>query len=181
MQVRFTQAELTNFFKSAVNTFFIKEGNHIRSGVSERNLCGRLAIYMENLLAEFNMTGYYADMEYNRMRDGKIKTMLDGNEKVVVINCDLIVHSRGQEIPDNLIAIEMKKSDRPELEKQSDRTRLRALTKQNDVFPYDGTVFPEHVAGYRLGIYMELDIQRRMCLFEKYKGGDPIDRWVETF
>ncbi len=52
-------------------------------------------------------------MEYNRNRNGKVKTYLKtifGPKDIVVkINCDLIVHSRGRIIhQDNLIAIEIK-------------------------------------------------------------------------
>ena len=181
MQVRFTQAQLTDFLKRSMDKFFAREVEYILSGVAERSLCGRLAIYMESLLEQYNMQGYFADPECNRKQDGEIKTMLDEKERVVKIQCDLIVHSRGNEEPDNLIAVEMKKSDHPESAKQSDKTRLRVLTKQQGVFSTDGTARPEHVAGYRLGIYIELDIKQRTCLYEKYKGGDMIGSWTDRF
>jgi hypothetical protein len=181
MQVRFTQAQLTNLFKTSSDTFFEKETAHILNGVAERSLCSRLAMYLEQLMPGFGIEGYYADTEYNRKQDGQIKTILDDQMEVVVINCDLIVHSRGNEAPDNLIAIEMKKSNRPASEKLSDRNRLRALTKKNDVWSYDGKVHPEHVSGYIIGVYMELDLKKRKCLFEKYKGGDLIEKWDKDF
>jgi len=180
MQVRFTQAQLTNLFKESIVVFFKRETNHVLSGVAERSLCSRLALYIEQLMPNHSIEGYYADTEYNRKQDGKIKTILDDNMEIVVINCDLIVHSRGEQMPDNLIAIEMKKSNRPEAEKVSDRKRLRALTKKNEVWNYEGIVYPEHVSGYTIGIYMELDLQKRTCIFEKYKGGDMIANWNQT-
>jgi len=108
MQVRFTQAQLTDLFKTSIDIFFQKETAHILSGVAERSHCSRLAIYLEQLKPRLGIEGYYADTEYNRKQDGQIKTILDDEMEVVVINCDLIIHSRGEKAPDNLIAVEMK-------------------------------------------------------------------------
>jgi hypothetical protein len=67
----------------------------------------------------------------------------------------------------------MKKFDRPEVRKQSDRNRLQALTKIsfNDVWNADGATSPEHVCGYALGVFMELNRFTRACLIEYYKEG----------
>jgi hypothetical protein len=182
MLVRFTQAQLTDLFKESVNTFFAKETTNILSGVSERSLCSRLAMYLEDNFSRFSITGNYnADTEYNRKQNGEVKTILDDQMQVIVISCDLLVHSRGMEVPDNLITIEMKKSHRPEAEKQSDKNRLRAMTKKQDVYSTDGQTNPEHVCGYIIGIYMEINNKARTCLFEKYKGGNIIDNWNEAF
>lgn len=75
---------------------------------------------------------YHVDVEYNRNKNGRIKTCcpLDDDRipVPVTINCDLIVHSRGEIArQDNLIAIEMKKSSRTKKEKDSDRRRLITL------------------------------------------------------
>jgi len=103
-----------------------------------------------------------------------VKTILDGQERVVAITCDLILHSRGKLIrDDNLIAIEMKKSSGSKADKESDRNRLRALTKESydGIWSADGITRPEHVCGYKLGLYMELDIRARKCLLEYYRRG----------
>ena len=114
------------------NQFMESELENILAGVNERNLCGRLAIHMSELLPEYGLENYFVDPEYNRKQDGRIKTILDENFVVVTINCDLILHSRGRSVEgDNLIAIEMKKSNRPQEEKDNDRKRLRALTKSS--------------------------------------------------
>ena len=92
----------------------------------------------------------------------------------MTINPDLILHSRG-EIPgrDNLIAIEMKKAQRPEMEKIQDRTRLRAMTKSNprELWSADGITQPEHVCGYELGVYIELDVRSAAYRVEEYRAG----------
>ena len=111
----------------------------------------------------------------NRKQDGKIKTILDGSGKTVTINCDLILHTHGANIAaDDLIAIEVKKHDTPDKAKQQDRERLRALTKASydGVWMNDGSAPPEHVYGYRLGAFVELDRKRRICRVEYYKNGE---------
>ena len=79
---------------------------------SERHLCSRLAIQFEKLLPSYNLGAYYADTEYNRKQEGKIKTIVLGDMQVIKVTCDLIVHSRGEQGRDNLIAIEMAKPNR---------------------------------------------------------------------
>jgi len=181
MQPKFTMEQLSNLFKTSVIIFFSKETNNIMSGVSEQSLCGRLALYLEMNFKNYEIIGnYYADTEYNRKQNGKIKTILDGNERVIQISSDLLVHSRGEACPDNLITIEMKKSSRPLAHKIKDKIRLQAMTKKTDVWSWDGTD-REHVSGYILGIYMEIDQAKRTCKFEKYKGGNVIEKWIQPF
>ncbi len=178
------QTKLLHLFNEGKEKLFLKEIDNILAGVNERNLCGRLSTYLEILLEKYDLTEYYSDPEYNRKQNGKIKTILDDEINVVTINCDIIVHSRGNQIgKDNLLAIEMKKSNRPEHEKVSDKNRLRALTKDsyNNIWSNDGKTFPEHVCGYELGIYLELDIPNRNCLFESYENGVKMDEWNQQF
>jgi len=176
--------KLLELFKEALSIFFNNEKENILNGVSERNLCSRLALYLENLLSKYELEGYYADNEYNRKQNGQIKTILNDEETVVTITCDIIVHSRGEKVEqDNLIAIEMKKSDRPQSEKDSDKNRLRALTKDSydGVWSYDGKTHPEHICGYILGFYMEIEQATRKCFFELYYKGNKKSEWVEDF
>ncbi|MES9977097.1 hypothetical protein [Candidatus Thiodiazotropha sp. LNASS1] len=166
--------KLKELFKRSFEIFIESDRESILGDVNERNLCGRLSIHMSNLLQEYDLEDYFVDPEYNRKQDGEIKTILDENYEVVTINCDLILHSRGNTVNnDNLIALEMKKSSRPQVEKDNDRKRLRALTKSSfdDVWSADGLVHPEHVCNYKLGIYLELDIPSRIFLLEEYGNG----------
>lgn len=98
-------------------------------------------------------------VEYNRNVGGTLKTLKKtirgSEEQIVTINCDLIVHSRGQNtFQDNLIALEMKKSTGKQKDKERDRNRLECLTKSpsRDVWVYGGKVFPENVCGFGAGI-----------------------------
>ena len=164
----------SKIFEQALQEFLVQEQQNILSGVSERNLCARLAMPLERITKEKELNGYYADPEYNRKQNGRVKTILDENMQVINVTCDLILHSRGEILErDNLIAIEMKKSERPEEEKESDRARLRTLTKStyDDVWSYDGETHPEHVCGYELGFFIELNILHKLYSVQQFQNG----------
>jgi hypothetical protein len=166
---------LQDLLHRALSEFFEREAEALIRGVNERNSCGRLAIYLDRVASEAGLAGYFADTEYNRKHGGQIKTILDGNRQVITINCDLILHSRGVNIAeDNLIAVEMKKANRPAREKAADRNRLRAMTKSSfdDIWSNDGTTHPEHVCGYRLGVYIELHSTDRVANLEYFMRGE---------
>src|ERR1700693_4160376 len=160
-------------FEEAFSHFLHRERNNIVSGVSERNLCGRLAVILEGLRMSFGFDSYYADTEYDRKQGGKIKTILDDEMKVISITCDLIFHSRGELKRDNLLALEMKKAYRPEADNIRDRDRLRAMTKASydEVWSSDGETDPEHVCGYELGIFVELNAEEAAFKIEEFRGG----------
>lgn len=101
---------LFDILKYSLSDFLVRDRNSILADVNERNLCSRLAMYLERIACKNGIKGYYADVEYNRNKDGRVKTILNKKMEVVTINCDLILHSRGNNTKcDNLIAIEMKK------------------------------------------------------------------------
>jgi hypothetical protein len=171
-------------FQEAKDIFFVEECDNILSDIAERNLCGRMSIYLTCKLKEYNITGYFADTEYNRKQGGQVKTILDDELNIVTIQSDLIVHSRGKFIEqDNLLAIEMKKSTRPEAEKIADRNRLRAMTKTSydDVWSADGQTHPEHVCGYILGVYIILNIAARKYTLEFYRHGEQVNLVTRNF
>ncbi|ALV04987.1 hypothetical protein [Roseateles depolymerans] len=171
-------------FDQTLETFFEHEVQEVLEGVNERSNCGRMAICLQHAANAHGLVDYYADTEYNRKQDGKVKTILDGAMRVIAINCDLLLHSRGQIIrQDNLIAIEVKKRDTPPADKYKDRERLRALTKgsYDDIWSADGVALPEHVCGYVLGVFVELDRFKRICQLEYYEGGQKVEQSSRTF
>jgi hypothetical protein len=168
----------------SLKDFFDKERDSILDRVSERNNCQRLSIYLEHHAKAAGITGYYADTEYNRKQGGAVKTILDDEFQIITIQSDLILHSRGKFVDeDNLIAVEMKKVERPKKEKDSDRNRLRAMTKESydGVWSADGTTHPEHVCNYRLGLFIELDATNRRAMLERYEKGAMIETYVRRF
>lgn len=171
-------------FEESLNVFLARERQELIEGVNERNNCARWANYMERCAETKGLTAYFADIEYNRKQNGQIKTIINEQHEVVTINCDLILHSRGALIPqDNLIAIELKKQERPSHEKDKDRVRLRALTRAryDDIWVPDGITPPEHVCGYVLGVYVEIDRRHTACLLEYYANGEQVDSAHRTF
>ncbi len=165
---------MKKMFKQALRDFVKDESDSIRSDVSERMLCARLSVPLEKLARDSGYKNYFADVEYNRKQDGEIKTILDDNEQIIQITCDLILHSRGIEVnKDNLIAVEMKKSTRSIESKNKDRNRLRALTKESydGVWSWGGGVLPEHVCGYSLGVFIDINLEESKLHIEYYKKG----------
>jgi len=71
------------------------------------------------------------------------------------------------------MAIEMKKAYQNDADKNRDRERLAALTKDSydNIWSNDGGTHPKHVCGYSLGVYIEIDHRARTCLFEFYRKG----------
>ena len=175
---------LLNLFEEGFTIFLNKNEKSILNNVAERNLCARLGFELENLFPKYGIIDYFADTEYNRKQEGQVKTILDEEMVVVPIQCDLILHSRGEIIKnDNLIAIEMKKSRRPKSEFSDDRKRLRALTKESydDIWSNDGIALPEHVCGYEIGIYLILDIGKREFEIEYYYKGNYVSSKFKSF
>ncbi|UDJ86335.1 hypothetical protein IRM71_02840 [Erwinia amylovora] len=169
------EEKLRNVFEESFRIFLERECENICSGVSERNLCARLACILES---ESHNSGfpknYVADVEYNRKQDGKIKTLINDDLKIITITCDLILHSRGKEgKDDNLIAIEMKKKERPKEEGISDRQRLSLMTRKSfdEIWAWDGFP-PEHVCGYKLGYFIEFDKVSKKCKVTEFTNGN---------
>lgn len=170
--------ELEKIFEDANKSFIRKNTMLFQTRVSERTLCGALMIELHEVLKGTKFSDYFVDVEYNRNIGGTLKTLkktIRGlDEQIVTINCDLIVHSRGQNVScDNLIALEMKKSIGRKVDKDNDRNRLECLTKrpEQDVWSYGGKALPEHVCGYGLGIYYEVNFRRKIIFIEYYKEG----------
>jgi len=102
--------------------------DNIRLGVSERNICARLAHHMENIMRSCDNSAlfenYYADVEYNRMGNGELKRYENSEHLPQYMVADLLIQSRGESR--NLLAVEMKRSTNYENRKE-DRERLEAL------------------------------------------------------
>lgn len=170
--------ELEKIFEKANGSFIRKNRILFETRVAERTLCGALMIEFHEAIKDTKYAGYFVDVEYNRNIGGKLKTqkktMLGMDEQVITINCDLIVHSRGQiKSQDNLIALEMKKSTGRKTGKENDRNRLECLTRVSDLDmeSHGCRALPEHVCGYGLGIYYEINFRRMNVLVEYYQKG----------
>lgn len=172
--------DLVTIFDSANKKLIKKDIDLIKRRTSERTICGALMLHLKSSLWGTPFSTYNIDVEFNRNKDGVVKTIIDKNEVITNITCDLIVHSRGAYIEqDNLIALEMKKASRANDEKVKDKNRLMALTKENNhVWCYDGKTFPEHVCRYILGVYYEISINYNQVYLEYYRNGAVIDTQI---
>lgn len=176
--------ESKNVFNDLIDLFLNANDNMLKnnsalfySNSSERSICGALMLNIHDYLCKTPFREYYVDVEYNRNCGGLVKTIIDKNEVITNVTCDLILHSRGAFYEqDNLIAVEMKKATRPEEDKESDKKRLIALTQsENSVWSYDGEAFPEHVCRYILGVYYEINKQCDSIYLEFYRQGQKVD------
>lgn len=115
----------------AIKRLYKIDYDNIRLQVSERNICARLALHIENIMYEYDQLhenkvfeGYYADIEYNRMGDGDLKQYENSDHRPKYMVSDLLIHSRGYER--NLLAVEMKKKGNYRNNRE-DRERLMSL------------------------------------------------------
>ena len=138
----------------SLKRLYQEDYNNIKFGVSERNICARLAHHMENMMREYDdqhypsqFQGYYADVEYNRMSNGDYKFYEDSQKRPRYMVSDLLIHCRG--CKRNLLAVEMKrKGNKDGVDK--DKERLASL-----VTPYTHDQLPDCVHDTLLGAFIE--------------------------
>lgn len=119
--------------------------SNIRFGVSERNICARLAHHMENMMREYDaknrtslFMSYYADVEYNRMGNGDMKYYEDSQKRPRYMVSDLLIQSRGYE--GNLLAVELKKKGSTVKAIAKDKERLTSLVTPGALSQLTGCV-----------------------------------------
>ena len=134
---------------SSIRRLYEEDYFNIRAGVSERNICARLALHIEKLMRECNhadiFEGYYVDVEYNRMGYGSPKYYEDHKQELRYMVSDLLIHSRG-ETP-NYLAVEMKRKGNYKNAKD-DRKRLEALVKSRPDNPESNCVYGTLVGAF---------------------------------
>lgn len=128
----------------SLNKLYEMDQSNICKGVSERNICARLAYHFENTMRDSDemhghklFNNYYADVEYNRLNDGNQKHYEDNENRPQYMVCDLLVHSRRE--LQNYLAVEMKRKGNYKNVK-NDKERLKSMVS----FPahlIDGCVY----------------------------------------
>lgn len=108
------------------------DGVNLNDGVSEWNICARVAMYMEKRMRAYdylNRTSifkdYYVDVEYNRSYGGNPK-IVDGHK----VRIDLIVQTREETKP-NYLVLEMKKPDN-ERKREDDERELDRMVRPRE-------------------------------------------------
>ena len=115
----------------SLKRLYAMDYDNIYFGVSERNICARLAHHMENLMRRYDEASgdgvfhdYFADVEYNRMGNGDLKHYESSAHRPVYMVSDLLIQTRGY--GRNLLAVEMKrKGNRKNVDE--DKERLMSL------------------------------------------------------
>lgn len=133
------QILINDILIAAINRLYQVDYDNIRFGVSERNICARLAHHIENIMREYDMQhddspfiGYFADVEYNRMGNGDLKQYENSMHRPQYMVSDLLIQSRGYER--NLLAVEMKRKGNYN-KVNEDKERLKSLVSSasNDI------------------------------------------------
>lgn len=137
--------KIKSILKEALDKLYDTDEKNIIDGVSERNLCARLAMYIEQEMKKYNFfDDYYADVEYNRQRkqddksktepkiEPKIEPKTESDMEPKKMVCDLLIHSRGKKEIENFLALEMKKKPVRKAEKDKDRLKRMTQSKEND-------------------------------------------------
>lgn len=115
----------------SLKLLYAMDYDNIRFGVSERNICARLAHHMENLMRRYDevngdgvFNDYFADVEYNRMGNGDLKHYENNEHRPVYMVSDLLIQTRGY--GRNYLAAEMKRK-RNRRNVDEDKERLMSL------------------------------------------------------
>ena len=152
---------LKAMFLEANIAFLENHASLLKRELSERCLCGALMHELNKQLEKNGCNNYYADIEFNRAIENTInnvKQLPDEEGTPKRVFPDIIVHNRSEDNPDNLLALEMKKSKARREAKERDKNRLSLLTSS---YPYK----------YKLGVYYEINHKKRQILVEFYKKG----------
>ena len=129
----------------SLKRLYQEDYNNIKYGVSERNICARLAHHMENIMREYDaknrtsfFTSYNADVEYNRMGNGDLKCYEDNQKRPRYMVSDLLIQSRGYE--GNLLAVELKKKGSAKKGIEEDKKRLMSMVTPGALSQLTGCV-----------------------------------------
>ena len=137
------QSQIKEKINEALQQLRNKDSLLLINDLSERTICHKLAIYIENLFEDWDV-----DCEYNKIPTGcKILDLIPrgkSNSEETRVYPDIIVHKRNTD--DNFIVIEIKKStNNKQSEVEFDKTKLNLYKEQ---------------LGYRFAIFINITTGR---------------------
>ncbi len=159
----------------SLSELFRVDYKNIRFGVSERNICARLAHHMENIIREYDIrnnshcfNNYFVDVEYNRMGNGDLKKYETNEHRDRYFVSDLLLQSR--DVERNFLAVEMKRSYNAN--REGDRNRLKAIVSPRPVGTRHNCVYDTLVGAFVIYSKKGVDIE----IYENVNGhGDKTD------
>ena len=164
--------ELLDAFYRALCAVYINEHDLIEQDVAERDVCAHILSQLEKIKTDYWFGDYSVDVDYNRAQDGRVKAIAN-HTQIIANNIapDIVIHGRGRQGNlENLLCVEVKKTARPQEEKDDDRTRLKCLTLPPDEV-YGLGAKAAIVCGYQVGLYVEYDAMNDSVLIETYCQG----------
>lgn len=156
--------QVHNLLIDGLRKLYQEDYFNIKINVSERNICARLAMHLENIMRERDsFNGYFADVEYNRQGKGELKQVYIEPAKIPIkMVSDLLIQSRGR--ARNLLAVEMKKYNNYQAVK-SDHERLREMVMSENKDNRDC------IHGTLLGAFIKYSVKE--VLIEYFSEEDP--------
>lgn len=148
----------------ALRRLYAIDHDNIVFGVSERNICARLAFHMECIMREYDIIhkdkvfhNYHADVEYNRMGYGDIKYFMTHRHTLQYMVSDLLIQRRAS--GRNLLAVEMKRKGNHK-NVGNDKNRLKSLVSPSDPYRDDrcvrDTILGAFIVYSKDGVCLEL-------------------------
>jgi hypothetical protein len=119
--------ELKARMQRAINTLYARDSKLFEIKVSEWAIAHRLAVYLEQ-----EIPGWNVDCEYNKQGEkGDTKTNAQTGRVTENTRPDIILHHRGQSLPEhNLLLVELKLDEIADDRKVKEFTRLPAGDRQ---------------------------------------------------
>ena len=163
----------------SLRKLYQEDFNNIKFGVSERNICARLAHHMENVLREWDdpyyrslFDKYYVDVEYNRMGNGDLKHYENSERRPQYMVSDLLIQRRAY--GGNLLAVEMKrKGNKKNVDK--DKVRLASLVSPSNNESRSDCVYDTQLGAFLVysleGVNVELFYysHEQSCIMEEQR------------
>jgi hypothetical protein len=100
------KAEVRTRLNAALSTLWINDSHLFHINSSERSICHKLALYLED-----QFPGYDVDVEYNRMGSEEEYPPKIKGFRGEYVTPDIIVHKRDVQFTCNLLVIEAKMSE----------------------------------------------------------------------
>lgn len=150
-----------NIVQNAINNFNNDDDckELVLCDISERNLCYKLATFLEAELCKTEFSDYSVNVEYNRGMNGDLKQTKKLDNKPISLDLNIVkILPTPDNGFDNLICIEMKKEKRPSVEIQDDKERLNKLTDITKGYCYKAgfmILVCQNPASNQFGLYIE--------------------------
>ena len=126
---------LENAIQRALNQLYNNDFHLLENDLHEQCIAFRFGLYLYEELKLCGFSEYHLDAEYNKNMDRKkmLKSWPKGARP------DFILHKRGNNIPTNILIIELKKGKRPRVT-EKDENKIKEFMKYPYGYHYGATI-----------------------------------------